>query len=485
MRRHHITLGLLVMAGTAFAVMQTLVIPALPFFRREFGTSQADTTWLVTGFLLSSSVLTPLLGKLGDMYGKKRVMVVCLVIFGGGSLAAAAGGSLAWLVACRVVQGAGAAVFPLAFGIIRDEFAAEQRGVAIGLMSSVFGMGGGLGLVGSGFVLDELSWQWLFVIGGAPVLGAAALIWAFVPESPVRRGGRPDFLGAAVFSAALVALLLAVTKGEQWGWFSLPVMSLFAASVLAGVAWIAIERRVPEPLVDLRTLAKPAMALTNAATVLVGFSLTAFFVLMPAFVQVTTFGYDASLTEAGLYFIPSAVAMIVCGPAAGWLGTRYGHAVALRIGLGASAVAFTGLDGPARRGDRLRPGRHRHARDRELARERDGGRERRQPDHAHGRRRGGSSGRGGRDLGGDAGGSARPPRGGLHDVVRSGRPGRDAGARAGVGAREPTPAASPAGAQPRLNVPIRRPRATACFLIAARTSSGLAPASRPSAARSA
>src|SRR3954451_14675914 len=213
MRRHHITLSLLVMAGTAFAVMQTLVIPELPFFRREFGTSQADTTWLVTGFLLSSSVLTPLLGKVGDMYGKKRVMVVCLAVFGGGCLAAAAGGSLAWLVACRVVQGAGAAVFPLPFGILRDEFDAEQRGVAIGLMSSVFGLGGGLGLVGSGFVLDELSWQWLFVLGGAPVLVAAALIWAFVPESPVRRGGRRGLVGAGAVSAALGALLLGVREG--------------------------------------------------------------------------------------------------------------------------------------------------------------------------------------------------------------------------------------------------------------------------------
>src|SRR4051812_562705 len=121
MRRHWITFGLLTAACVSFAVMRALVIPALPFFRREVGAAQADTTWLVTGFLLSSSVLTPLLGKLGDMYGKKRMLVVCLAVFGVGSFAAAAGGSLAWLVACRVVQGAGAAVFPLSFGIIRDE----------------------------------------------------------------------------------------------------------------------------------------------------------------------------------------------------------------------------------------------------------------------------------------------------------------------------------------------------------------------------
>jgi MFS family permease len=341
MRRQWTTLTLLTAACVAFAVMQTLVIPALPFFRREFGTSQADTTWLVTGFLLSSSVLTPLLGKLGDMYGKKRVLVAALAVFGGGSLAAAFGDSLAWLVACRVVQGAGAAVFPLSFGIIRDEFPRERVGIAIGLVSSAFGMGGGIGLVGSGFVLDQLGWPWLFVLGGAPVLVAAGLVAALVPESPVRGGGRPDFLGAGVFSVALVALLLAITKGETWGWASLPTLALFGASAGAFLGWVRVERRVTEPLVDLRTLARPVMALTNATTVLVGFSLTAFFVLMPAFVQVPTYGYGASLTEAGLYFAPSAVAMIVCGPAAGWLGTRYGHAVALRIGLAAGASALS------------------------------------------------------------------------------------------------------------------------------------------------
>ena len=168
-------------------------------------------------------MFTPLLGKLGDMFGKQRLLVISLAVFGLGSLAAAAGDSLGWLVACRVLQGTGAAVFPLAFGIIRDEFPAERVGVAVGVMSSVFGVGGGLGLVGSGFVLDSLSWHWLFILGGAPVLVAAALIWAFVPESPVRRGGRPDFLGAFVLSSALVSLLLAITKGEAWGWTSLPI----------------------------------------------------------------------------------------------------------------------------------------------------------------------------------------------------------------------------------------------------------------------
>src|SRR5215213_3789889 len=161
-RQHHwITLALLTTAGISFAVMQTLLIPALPFFRREFDASQADVTWIVTGFLLSCSVLTPVLARLGDTHGKKRMLVVCLGALGLGSLGAAASGSLAMIVFFRVLQGAGAAVFPLAFGIIRDEFPREKVGVAVGVMSAVFGAGGGIGLVGSGIILEELGWHWL------------------------------------------------------------------------------------------------------------------------------------------------------------------------------------------------------------------------------------------------------------------------------------------------------------------------------------
>src|SRR5215211_658735 len=164
-RDHRIILALLATAGVAFAVMQTLTFPALPFFRREFGASQAAVTWIVTGFLLSSSVFVPLFGRLGDMHGKKRMLVASLAALGLGSLGAAAASSLGWLVAFRVLQGAGAAVFPLAFGILRDEYPREKLGVAVGVMSAVVGAGGGLGLVSSGLILEQLGWQWLFLLG--------------------------------------------------------------------------------------------------------------------------------------------------------------------------------------------------------------------------------------------------------------------------------------------------------------------------------
>src|SRR3954452_20575070 len=220
-RQHYgATLGVLTVAGISFAVMQTLVVPALPFFQREFHTSAAWVTWIATGFLLSSSVLTPILGKLGDSHGKKRMLVIALGIFGLASLGAAAAWSLASLIAFRVLQGAGAAVFPLSFGIIRDEFPPEKIGLGIGTVSSVFGAGGGIGLVLSGVILEHLTWHWLFLIGAVPVLIATVLIARFVPESPIKTPTKPDYMGAATLSLALASLLIAISESSSWGWTS-------------------------------------------------------------------------------------------------------------------------------------------------------------------------------------------------------------------------------------------------------------------------
>jgi EmrB/QacA subfamily drug resistance transporter len=342
-RSHNVTLALLMVAGISFALMQTLVVPALPFFQSEFDTTPEWTTWLVTSFLVSSSVLTPILGKLGDAHGKKKLLVISLSIFAAASLGAAAAPNIGVLVAFRALQGAGAAIFPLAFGIIRDEFPAHKVGVAIGTISSVFGIGGGVGLVLSGMIVEHLSWQWLFLIGALPVLGATALIVKFVPESPIKTPAKPDYVGAAALSVGFAALLLALSEGTQWGWTSLGVFGLAAAAAAALAGWVAIEKRVSDPLIDLKTLARPGMAATNATTLLLGFSMTAFFVLVPGFLQSPSFGFGLSPTEAGLILVPFSAAMILAGPYAGKLGTSKGRVLPLRIGLSLGAISLAGL----------------------------------------------------------------------------------------------------------------------------------------------
>jgi EmrB/QacA subfamily drug resistance transporter len=352
-RQHYgVTLALLTVAGISFAVMQTLVVPALPFFQREFDTTAAWATWIATGFLLSSSVLTPILGKLGDSYGKKRMLVTSLGIFGLASLGAAAAWDLPSLIFFRVVQGAGAAVFPLSFGIIRDEFPPEKIGLGIGTVSSVFGVGGGVGLVLSGVIIEHLTWHWLFLIGAVPVLASTVLLAMFVPESPVKFPTKPDYVGGATLSLALGSLLVAISEGTNWGWTSAGVLALLAFSAAMFTRWVRVEQRVPEPLVDLRTFARREMAATNLTTLLMGFAMFSTFILLPNFVQIPLglppdlaaridYGFGASPVEVGLFFVPSSVAMMVAGPLAGALGTRIGNAVTLRIGIGFLVLALT------------------------------------------------------------------------------------------------------------------------------------------------
>ena len=352
-RQHYgVTLALLTVAGVSFAIMQTLVVPALPHFQREFDTSAAWVTWIATGFLLSSSVLTPILGKLGDSKGKKKMLVISLGIFGLASLGAAAAWSLPSLIFFRVIQGAGAAVFPLSFGIIRDEFPPEKIGLGIGTVSSVFGAGGGIGLVLSGVIIEHLSWHWLFLIGAVPVLAATVMLALFVPESPVKTPTKPDYLGGATLSVALGSLLIAISEGSNWGWTSAGVLGLLALSAAMFTLWVVIEQRVPEPLVDLTTFARREMAATNVTTLIMGFAMFSTFILLPNFVQNPSglppeiadeldYGFGASPVEVGLFFVPSSVAMIIAGPLAGIIGQRYGRVLPLRIGLASLVLSVT------------------------------------------------------------------------------------------------------------------------------------------------
>jgi EmrB/QacA subfamily drug resistance transporter len=346
-RQHHnVTLAILTLAGAAFSLQQTMVFPALGAFQAAFDSTPAWTTWILTGFLVSGAVLTPILGRLGDQFGKERLLLVSLGLFVAGSLGAAFAWDLWSLIAFRVVSGAGGALFPLSFAIIRDEFPAEKVKIGIGLLSAVWGVGGGFGIVLSGVIVDHLSWRWLFLLGSIPVAVSLALVHRFVPESPIRTPSRVDVPGALLLSGALVGLMVALTEGERWGWASARLGAVLLASTVLFVLWGVVESRSPWPLVDLRMLAHRPILLTNVATLISGFALFSCFVLMPAFVQTDEsvgYGFGASATQAGLYLLPSSVAMLFAGPLAGALGRRYGSKWPMAAGMlvvSGSAVLF-------------------------------------------------------------------------------------------------------------------------------------------------
>jgi EmrB/QacA subfamily drug resistance transporter len=354
-RQHYnVTLAILTLAGIAFALQQTMVIPALPTLQRELHTTTTWVTWVLTVFLLVASVATPVLGKLGDQYGKERLLVISLAVFLVGSIAAALAWNIWALIAARAIQGAGGAVFPLSFGIIRDEFPREKLGVAIGLVSAVFGIGGGFGIVLSGLIVDNTSWRWLFIVGAIGIAIAVVLVHRFVPESPIKTPSSVDVVGASLLSGGLIAMLVALTEGESWGWTSGRTLGLAAAAAVLLVAWGFAELRVPEPMVDMRMLAVRQVLFTNLTALVAGFAMFGSFVLVPNFVEIPRglpdsvqrlvhFGFDASATKAGLYLLPSSVTLLFAGPIAGLIGRRIGSKWPLAAGLALVAAAAGSL----------------------------------------------------------------------------------------------------------------------------------------------
>ena len=242
------------------------------------------------------------------------------------------------------MSGAGGALFPLSFAIIRDEFPTEKIKVGIGLLSAVWGIGGAFGIVLSGVIVDNFSWRLLFLLGSIPVALSLVLIDRYVPESPIRSPSRIDVPGGLLLSGGLLSLMVALTEGEQWGWTSPLLFGVLALGAAFFVLWGVVEAHSSSPMVDLRMLAHRPILLTNVATLISGFALFSCFVLLPAFVETDAsngYGFGASATKAGLYLLPSSLAMLVAGPLAGMIGHRFGSKWALAGGM--LVVSFAAL----------------------------------------------------------------------------------------------------------------------------------------------
>ena len=245
------------------------------------------------------------------------------------------------VVAGRVLQGVGGGIFPLCFGIIRDEFPRERVASSIGLISATFGIGGGAGLIIGGVLVDGASYHWIFWLGAITAVAAAIMTELFVPESPVRTPGRVDVRGALVLAVGLAAPLLAISRANEWGWLDDRTLGLFAFGLLVLAGWVVLQRRTEEPLVDIETLVKPPVLMTNFATLLVGFGMFGSFILIPQLVEapaLTSYGFGLTATGAGLLMLPGALVMLVAGPLSGVLGTRYGSR--LPLALGAATTSF-------------------------------------------------------------------------------------------------------------------------------------------------
>jgi EmrB/QacA subfamily drug resistance transporter len=344
-RQHYgITFAVLALAGAAYAMLQSTVAPALPVIQEELQASATATAWVFTGYLLSASVLTPIVGRLGDMFGKERTLVICLAVLSLGVLMAALAHSIGMLILARIVQGSGGAIFPLAFGIIRDEFPRQKAAGGIAMISAILGIGGGLGIVLAGPIISAFDYHWLFWFPLIVTVAATVATIFFVPESPVKSPGKVDWLGAALLSSWLILLLLGITQTSEWGWGDIRVWGLLAAAAAMLAVWIRSEEKIREPLIDIAMMRIRGVWTVNAAAFLVGAGMYSSFILVPEFTETpasTGYGYGSTVTEAGLFLLPATMAMLIVSPLAGWLTARIGARINLIAGCLVTTASFT------------------------------------------------------------------------------------------------------------------------------------------------
>ncbi|MFD5803644.1 MFS transporter [Streptomyces sp. NPDC127020] len=339
------TVPVLAFAGIVVAVMQTLLVPVIKDLPALLDTSPSNATWVLTSTLLSGAVATPIMGRLGDLFGKRRMLIVSLSVMVVGALISAFTDALIPMIVGRTLQGVAMGAIPLGIGLMRDILPRERLGSAMALMSSSIGVGGGLALPAAALVAQHTDWHTLFY--GAAGLGvlSIALTLLVVPESPLRAKGSFDLPGAVGLTAGLILFLLPITKGTDWGWSSPTTLGLFAAAVVVLLLWGLMELRVAAPLVDLRTTARREVLLTNLASIMVGVSFFVISLVLPQLLQLpaeTGYGLGQSMVVAGLCVAPLGLTMMFTAPVYARLSARYGPRTTLIIGLLIIGIGYAG-----------------------------------------------------------------------------------------------------------------------------------------------
>ncbi|MFD6858535.1 MFS transporter [Rhodococcus sp. NPDC060090] len=342
--RPSLLVGVLAFTGIVGALTQTLVVPLIGQLPAMLDTTASNASWVITVTLLAGAVATPVIGRLGDTYGKRRMLLICTVPLILGAVVCALSSSLLPMLLGRGLQGLGVGLIPLGISLLRDALPPERLHSSIALMSASMGIGGALGLPIAAAVAENTSWRVLF--WATAVLSAVVfvLLWNVVPDGSRKANpGRFDMVGAIGLGIALTSLLLAVSKGADWGWGSATTLELFALAAIVLVAWGWWELRRTDPLVDLRIAARPAVLLTNAASLVVGFGMYAQSLIIPQLLQLPTetgYGLGQSMLEMGLWMAPGGLMMMAVSPIAGRLSSARGPKVSLFVGCVIIAIAY-------------------------------------------------------------------------------------------------------------------------------------------------
>ena len=301
------------------ALAQTLIIPVLPVISEDLHASTTQAQWLLTITLLVAAVAVPVIGRLADMFGRRLMLLVALAALTAGSLIDALTTNVGVMLVGRALAGLSGAAIPLGISLLAAVLPEARKGSAVALVSAMLGVGGALGLPLAGLIADNFDYHvlyWIGAIGAALSLLATRLL---VGEPKTTTRGSVDFVGIVLLAGALVCLVLPLSEGSAWGWGSVKTVGLLVAAVVLFVLLAVAERRIANPLVNMRTLSNAPVAITNVASIFIGFALFASFVGTSNYVQTPTisgYGFGSSVLVAGLCLLPSGVLMLLLAPVA-------------------------------------------------------------------------------------------------------------------------------------------------------------------------
>ncbi|MFT4232967.1 MAG: MFS transporter [Leucobacter sp.] len=337
------TIAVLAFTGLCSSFMFTLVVPLQAELPELLHASREDTSWVVTITLLVAAVATPISGRLGDLYGKRRVVLALLALLVLGSLIAALSSSIVWLIVGRALQGAVTGVIPLGIAIMRDALPPDRLGTAVALMSATMGVGGALGMPVAAQLALHADWHALFWLAAA--LGAIGLplVAVAVPGDVMRTAGRLDLLGAAGLALGLSGVLLFVSRGADWGWTSPLALTSGIGGLVVLLLWGWYQLRASDPLLDLRVAARPAVLFTNIAGIGMGFALFASNVTFPQLLELPVesgAGFGLDMMQAALIVMPAGLVMMVISPLSGWLERTLGPRPLFTVGTAAIVLAY-------------------------------------------------------------------------------------------------------------------------------------------------
>lgn len=338
-----LTFAIVAIGVCSYSLLQSVSVPTMPLIQAELETDQATASWILTAFLLSASVATPIIGRMGDSFGKRRMYVWSLAALTAGAVLAAVAPSIEVMIGARVLQGLGGGTLPLAFAILRDELPKERVAGAIALTSSLLSMGFAAGIVLAGPVAETLGFRALFLLPALVAAGAAISVLRMVPESPVLTREPIPLLPALLLTGWLVALLLGVSQAPTWGWTAPATIGLLGAAGVLLALWVRVEWTCAQPLVDLRLMGRRGVWSANLVALLIGIAMYASFGFIPQLIQTpeaTGYGFGASVTVSGYLMLPTAVASFLCGLVSARLAELVGMRRILVIGGGITAISL-------------------------------------------------------------------------------------------------------------------------------------------------